>query len=271
MVLRPRDVTVRLGWFPHPRCTRDRLDASAMVFSTSPLRTAGEAELQLKLAVQTTATGNAVSFETPDEKLHLAQRRNFWPHLAQIKATSTRGSRESEAAKVFFDGADGKLVAMLQNGSGYCQGQGQSVLYMVEPLEVRGAALTPRTDDGEADASSGHETLEAGGRVMHVVAALRPIMTDEQRCARGLRACYLGGLGLYRPTADGAFANEAELIFDGETCRTASGARVASCAQNYGATPATTRCSIVAGAESVLVLALASEWDSNVAGCTAGA
>ena len=77
--------------------------------------------LQLKLSVtDTAATATAVTFETLDEKLHLAQRRNHWPHSGKA------------ACKLHFDDASGKLIALLLNGSGYQQGDGSSVLHMTE-------------------------------------------------------------------------------------------------------------------------------------------
>ena len=106
------------------------------------------------------------------------------------------------------------------------------------------------------------------GKELHAIAEVRPVITPEEAANRGYFYVANGGVGLYCATEPGAFATTPELVFEtiSDSVFNLRKEKVAWCAPNHGATPATKKIVVAAGVDALLVLALASEKDANIWG-----
>lgn len=129
---------------------------------------------------------------------------------------------------------------------------------------------TPRCEvcRTEWSALPGLSIQSRDGRELHAVAEIRPVITKSEAESRGFFYIASGGVGLFRAMEPGAFASTPELVFDplSGTVLNAKREKVAWCAPNHGATPATKRAVMAEGVDALLVLALTSEKDANIWG-----
>lgn len=107
-------------------------------------------------------------------------------------------------------------------------------------------------------------TLIHGGEVLKPIAQIKCVLSEKQKCARGVDYRYKGGLGLYPIGSDGKAAAECALMMDGGRVM-AGKAKVAKLKEAFGES-STPKLELAAGLDPVLVLALASEWDANRCG-----
>jgi len=162
----------------------------------------------------------------------------------------------------------------IQKASGYENGDGIGVLCVLDPA-VEAVVVTVETVGADALAIGTVATISqdhAAGAVkvppgLTAIGIIKPVLSLADSLRRGYKAPIVGGLGFYAVGADGLVAETPSLVMDGSVVKNEHKERVASCpGGSIGAFAKRKQMQVAPGADALKVVALATEWDANMAG-----